>query len=153
MTQLNTVIWDVNQLNKGNIIYDTTKLGVVVFVQNSVNEGTREVYQAAFKKLPVLRNTVITGLEDELNVKKFEDATIYPNPAQDYFNVSLSDELTKNLDWMIIDQRGVELLNGTFEADEGLFEVDTKKLPVGLHMFIVTSGSDYKTIRKIIINR
>jgi hypothetical protein len=153
MSQNFTVTWDLNKLNEGNEIYDKTKLGVVVFVQNDVNEGTREVYQTGFEKLPELEKTVITGLEDELNVKKFEDATIYPNPAQNYFNVSLTDQLTMDLDWSIIDQRGIELLNGTFKAGEELFEIDTNRLPNGLHMFIIAGGADYKTIRKIIINR
>ena len=148
-----TVTWDVNNLNEENQIYDKTKLGVVVFVQNDVNEGTREVYQAAFAKLHELEKTIITGLEDELDVKKFEDATIYPNPAQNYFNVSLSDKLTMDLDWSVIDQRGVKLLNGNFKAVEDSFEIDANSLPNGLYMFIVTSNTDYKTIRKIIIQR
>ena len=146
------VTWDVNKLNERNIIYDNTKLGVVVFVQNDENEGTREVYQAAFAKLPELEKTIITGIEDELNVKLFEDANIYPNPAQNYINVSLSDQLTRDLDWSVFDQRGVELLNGTFNAGEDSFEIDAKSLPNGLHIFIVTSGTDYQTVRKIIIH-
>ena len=154
MSQTLNLIWDLNKLNEENVIYDKSKLGIVVFVQNNVNEGTREVYQAAYANLPELEESpVITGIEEELNIQKFEDATIYPNPAQYYFNVSLSDQLTMNLDWIIIDQRGVELMNGTFEAGEDSFEIDAKTLPVGLHMFIVTSGTEYKTIRKIIIQR
>jgi len=125
----------------------------VAFVQNDVNQGTREVYQTVFEKLPVLQKTVITGLEDELNIKIIEAANIYPNPAKNYFNVSLSDQLTTDLAWRIIDQRGVELLSGTFESGEDYFEIDTKLLPNGLHMFIVSSGSDYNTIRKIVIQR
>ena len=154
MSETIQVAWDVDNLNEGSVIYDKSKLGVVAFVQNGVNEGTREIYQAAFTKLPELEaSPVITGLEDELNVKKFEEANIYPNPAQYYFNVSLPDQLTMDLDWTIIDQRGVELLRGTFEAGEDLFEIDANSLPIGLHMFVVSSGTDYKTIRKIIIQR
>jgi len=153
MSQNLSITWDVNKLNEGNVIYDKSKLGVVVFVQNDVNEGTREIYQAAFAKLPELEKTIITGLEDELNVKKFENANIYPNPAQNYFKVSLADQLTMDLDWAIIDQRGVELLNGTFKAGEDSFEIDAINLPVGLHLFVVADGTDYNTIRKIIIQR
>jgi len=145
--------WDLNLLNEENVIYDKSKLGVVVFIQNNVNEGSREVYQAEFMKLHELEQVIITGIEDELNVKKFADAVIYPNPAQHYFNVSLEDYLTLELNWTIIDQRGVTLLDGVFEAGESTYQIDTKSLPEGLHMFIVSSGSDYKTIRKIIIQR
>ena len=153
MTENFVVRWDVNELSDSNIIYDTTALGVIVFIQNDINEGSREVYQALYAPLPVLQKTVITGLEDELNVKKFEDAQIFPNPMQNYFNVSLSDQITKDLDWMILDQRGVELERGAFLSGEDFFEVDIKEIPNGLHLFIVSSGSDYKTIRKIIIQR
>ena len=152
-TQSFTVTWDLNKLGEANEIYDNTKLAAVVFVQNDVNEGSREVYQAAFTKLPVLENTTITGLENELNLKKFEEANIYPNPAKNFFDISLSDELTVDTDWSIIDQRGVELLHGTFIEGQDKYEVNTKSLPNGLFMFIVRSSSDNYTIRKIIIQR
>jgi len=32
-----------------------------------------------------------------------------------------------------------------FEAGEANYEIDAKSLPVGLHMFIVSSGSEYKS--------
>jgi hypothetical protein len=149
MSRSFTVPWDINELT----IYDNSKLGVVVFVQNHLNEGLRRVYQVEFAKLPELDQTVVTGIEDELNVRKFEDATIYPNPAENYFTVSLSDYLTTDLEWTIIDQRGVQLLKGTFKAGEDSFEIDAQKLPNGLYMFIVRSKMDYSTIRKIVINR
>ena len=102
----------------------------------------REVYQTVYAKLPELEKITITGLEEELNVRRFEDATIYPNPAQNYFKVSMSDDLTTDLDWVIYDQLGASLLNGTFTAGESIFEVDSKSLPVGLHLLAVTNGSD-----------
>jgi hypothetical protein len=145
--------WDLNYIGEENIIYDKSKLGVVAFVQNDVNEGSREVYQSAFAKLPELERYVVAGVEDELNVRKFEDATIYPNPAENYFTVSVSEYITTDLEWSIIDQRGVRLLQGAFRKGEDTFEIDAKGLPVGLHMFIVTSGTEYKSIRKIIIQR
>ncbi len=148
-----TVTWDLNALNKENVIYDNTKMGVVVFVQNDVNEGTKEVYQAVFKKLPELHKTIITGLDDELNVRRFEDAVIYPNPAQNYFRVSLSDQLTKDVEWRILDQRGITLSEGAFEKDNDSFEVDTREIPNGLHLFIISAGDNYRVIRKIIIKR
>ena len=147
------VNWDLNKLNKENEIYDNTKLGVIVFIQNAVNQGSREIYQVVYSKLPVLENTIITGLEDELNARRIQDADIYPNPAQNYFNISLSNELSKDMDWTIIDQRGVELLRGEFAAGEDLYEVDTRKLPNGLHMMIVSGDNDHKVIRKVIISR
>ncbi len=152
MSENFTVNWDLNELAFD--VYDSTRFGIVVFIQNDENEGSKEIYQAAYEKLPILsKDPVITGLEDEINVKKFESANIYPIPAQNYFNVALSDQLTIDLDWKIIDQRGVQLLGGTFRSGEDTFEVDTNSLPNGLHMFIISSSSDFQTIRKIIIQR
>jgi hypothetical protein len=147
------VNWDLNKLNKGNEIYDATNLGVVVFVQNAVNQGSREIYQAVYAKLPVLKKTLVTGLEDELNIKKIQDASIYPNPANNYFNVALSSELTQDMDWVIVDQRGVELLRGKFVSGEDTYEVDAKDLPNGLHMMIVSANDDSNVVRKVIISR
>ena len=153
MSENFTVSWDLNKLAESNVIYDNSKLGIIVFIQNDVNEGSREVYQSGFATLPALQKTIITGLDDELNVNKFKNAVIYPNPAQNYFNVTLSDQLTTDLDWAIVDQRGVKLQSGTFISGEDFFEVDVKELPNGLHMFVVSSGDHNKAIRKIIIQR
>jgi hypothetical protein len=147
------LVWDLNQLTEGNVIYDTTKLGVIVFVQNARNEGTREIYQAVYQKLPIIQNTIITGLEDELNAKRIENADIYPNPADSYFNVALSSELTQDMDWVIIDQRGVELLRGNFTAGENLYEVNATALSNGFYMMVFSGSEDHHVIRKIIINR
>jgi hypothetical protein len=147
------VNWDLDKLSKNNVIYDTTKLGLVVFVQNDVNNGTREVYQSAFEKLPTLKKTIITGLEDELNISKIRDAEIYPNPAQNYLKVSVSDELTNEVDWVIFDQRGVRLLNGTFAEGEKLYDLNVSSLPNGLHLMVVENENGGRVIRKIIIQR
>jgi hypothetical protein len=111
------------------------------------------VYQSVFTKLPVLQKDPITGIEEELNIEKFVNASIYPNPAQNYFNVSLSDELTLDMEWVIVNQLGVQLKSGKFESGENNYEVDTRSIPNGLHMFIISGGDDYKTIRKIVIQR
>ena len=104
-------------------------------------------------KLGELEETVITGLDEELNLKKITEARIYPNPAQSYFEVSLSDQLTMELDWVIFDQRGVELLSGQFESGEDVFTIDASSLPVGMHLFVTSAGENARTIRKIIIQR
>jgi hypothetical protein len=147
------LVWDLNQLNEGNEIYDTTKLGVIVFVQNAANEGSREIYQAIFEKLPVIQPTPITGLDDDLNARRIAEAEIYPNPADQHFNVALSGKLTSDVAWVIVDQRGIELQNGVFYKGEDLYQVDAAALPAGLHMMIFSSSEDHRVIRKIIINR
>jgi hypothetical protein len=147
------LVWDLNQLNEGNEIYDTTKLGVIVFVQNAANEGSREIYQAIFEKLPVIQPTPITGLDDDLNARRIAEAEIYPNPADQHFNVALSGKLTSDVAWVIVDQRGIELQNGVFDKGEDLYQVDAAALPAGLHMMIFSSSEDHRVIRKIIINR
>ena len=75
--------------------------GRSALIQNNVNEGTREVYQSGFEKLPILHPSVITGLEDDLNVKQFKEANIYPNPAQNYINVSLGGKLQVDFRTMV----------------------------------------------------
>jgi hypothetical protein len=152
-THSTQLVWDLNQLNEGNEIYDTTKLGVIVFVQNAANEGSREIYQAIFEKLPVIQPTPITGLDDDLNARRIAEAEIYPNPADQHFNVALSGKLTSDVAWVIVDQRGIELQNGVFDEGEDLYQVDAAALPAGLHMMILSSSEDHRVIRKIIINR
>ena len=147
------VVWDMNELESSNTIYDNRNLGVVVFVQNNVNEGSREVYQAQFTRLSALEIDRITGLEDELDVGRFKDANLYPNPASDYINVSVSDYLNSDVDWKIVDQRGVLLQQGIFNSGENNFEIDTSTLPDGLFLLIASKGSEFRTIRKIVIRR
>lgn len=148
-----TVNWDLDKLSENNVIYDSTRLGLVAFVQNDVNNGTREVYQAEFSKLPILHKTIITGLDDELNIALIRDAEVYPNPAQNYLKVAVSEEITRNMDWVIYDQRGVQLLRGAFVAGEKLYDLNVSSLPNGLHLMVVAGDDDTKVIRKIIIQR
>ncbi|NJN26506.1 MAG: T9SS type A sorting domain-containing protein, partial [Cyclobacteriaceae bacterium] len=152
-TQSFTVTWDLNNLSKENTIYDGSKLGVVVFVQNDVNEGSREIYQSVFARLPFLQNTVVTGLEDDLDLRKITEAAIYPIPAQDYFMVSLPEPLSKDLQWSVVDQRGVELIQGTYAQGQSEFKMDTQSLPNGLFLLKIAGKDELNAIRKIIIQR
>ncbi|PGH37933.1 MAG: hypothetical protein CRN43_18250, partial [Candidatus Nephrothrix sp. EaCA] len=68
--------WD-----KGNLIKDPSKAGVIVFVQNL---DTKSVMQASYKSLKNLPPPTITGFENYSN-----EASLYPNPAGAYFYLDL----------------------------------------------------------------
>ncbi len=143
-------IWDVNELN----LYDSSKLGVIVLIQNAINEGDNEVHQTIYLDLPVKYSDGVTGIiEDKMNLKLFDESTIYPNPAKDQFSVSLDTYITRDMEWNITNQLGVRLLEGTFKAGEDAFIIDTSSLPNGLFVFMVEAENELKVIKKVLIRR
>ena len=139
VTENLNVSWQVEDL------FDTDELGVVVFVQN--NE-TSEVYQSAFvdvteTKLP----GVITNVEDDLEVFTL---SVFPNPADQFLNVTTSRINTEDIFYQIIDQRGVILQSGELPAGSQEYEIPVDNLIDGGY-YVILQSSDFVAQRKIVI--
>ena len=75
--------------------------------------------------------------------------TFYPNPANDYLQISIEDKNIKNGQIEIIALTGKQLLNERFEGND--FKVSTAHLPNGIYLLKV-SGKHYQSIHKFIIH-
>ena len=71
-----------------------------------------------------------------------QSVKIYPNPVQDYLNIS---GLTNSQNYSIINAAGQKVMNGTVSKDE---KIDAQKLSSGLYFLLLESGNKIKFIKK-----
>ena len=67
---------------------------------------------------------------------------IYPNPVQDYLNIS---GLKNSQNYSIINAAGQKVMNGTVSAGE---KIDAQKLSSGLYFLLLENGNKTKFIKK-----
>jgi uncharacterized delta-60 repeat protein len=63
------------------------------------------------------------------NLASLHESKIYPNPARDFINVTLSDEYPQGIPYTIYDHRGAVVLQGIMQSQ--LETIDVSALPVG----------------------
>ncbi|MCH2045636.1 MAG: T9SS type A sorting domain-containing protein, partial [Saprospiraceae bacterium] len=125
--------WTSTQLQN----LDSASLHVLVFIQN---ETTKEIYQANTSRN--LNYTApydpISGIEEqvEINQEIFE-MNLYPNPAQNYFNVSFEQPLQDDYQWRLMDMLGRTLHGGTTMEGDMNFTVNTNQIPSGAYVFVM----------------
>ncbi|MGF1637683.1 MAG: T9SS type A sorting domain-containing protein, partial [Cyclobacteriaceae bacterium] len=139
--------WSLNGLN----LYDSTTLAMVAFVQNTRNETTREIYQSAVIDLPIKYPDRVTSLPDMIYSDAFKDVRLYPNPVKDIFNVQFSEILHKDLDWQIVDMKGVATHKGRINAGFDRYEFSTDQLSEGVHNIIFSNGQDILLVKKMVV--
>ncbi|HMP98723.1 MAG TPA: PKD domain-containing protein, partial [Cyclobacteriaceae bacterium] len=109
-------------------------LAVVVFVQDRI---TRRIYQSKQIDITGKREIRPVGVEDFMQTE-LEKISIYPNPASRVMNIGIDDLLAYEYQWKLIDQRGVEVLNGDLNLHESLNQqVDISKLPNGIYHLVI----------------
>ena len=125
-------------------------LQAVAFIQNT---QTKEVYQSATTRdlsmfIPTNQNT----LAPEELPQPTVGLKLFPNPAQDYFNIAFTQGLDTDYQWQLIDPLGRVLRNGI--AQEGLeqIQVQTSELASGMYFFVIYNKNVY-TQRQVVIRR
>ncbi len=71
-----------------------------------------------------------------------QSVKIYPNPVQDYLNVS---GLKKSENYSIINAAGQKVMKGTVSENE---KIDAQKLSSGLYFLLLENGSKIKFLKK-----
>jgi hypothetical protein len=94
---------------------------------------------------------VITGLEDKLiGGLRFG---LYPNPAKYHTELRFDKEVPDDLQWRIVDLRGVELLSGRLVAGQDIYDLNVSGLPNGVFNVLLGDESSLISVRKLIILR
>jgi large repetitive protein len=142
----NAMTWDFGSVTGVN--YNPNNLRVVVFVQN---RNTGEVYQVATSRNLNIFNGPVTVEDIEMqDGKEILDMNLYPNPAQNYFNVEFTSELLGEYDWKLVDVTGRVLRNGKAEAGTNIIQVNTEYFSPGMYIFSINNNTVYAQ-RKVII--
>ncbi len=138
-----TMTWDVGDMT----IYDNTQLAAVVFVQKSGNSTDKRVLQSQIIDLPPLVGR-ITGLEDEGLV---ENVVLYPNPVKESLNISFENTINSDTEWKLIDQKGVVIERGRFNAGLNQYSISTIKVPNGMYILQMTNQDEINVMKKVIV--
>jgi hypothetical protein len=116
-------------------VYDPTKLGTVVFVQNVT---TKEVYQSAY----VLGNGSFggpTGINNPLSNQANVD--LFPNPSSKETFVMFNQNVDQDLDWTVYDQLGKVMDKGKISKGNQGFVIDNSNYPDGVYAVRITDGN------------
>ena len=100
--------------------------------------------------LRVLNPTVTTGLV-ELERSKFQ---IYPNPAEDFVNVVLSEgnHSDEKIEWHIMNATGRYFIDGVATpGSESFVKINVEPLPNGIYHLYLKSGKEI-SITKLMVN-
>lgn len=125
---------------------DVTELALVAFVQD-VN--TREVYQADVDLNPAFlpdQPTIVTGIEDLA-----EYITIYPNPANESFEIELPFKAENRFVVNLIDPVGRTAQQLYFEKGEQTKTVNTQNLAQGIYVVQIGSGKTGVVRKKVLV--
>lgn len=124
-------------------LYNPDKLAIIAFVQDNV---TKEIYQAAYKGLGA---TVATGVFDPAETTS--TVTLYPNPANDITTVILNGKLAGEYTWVIIDELGRTVGEGTLTDGTDGFAINTQNYASGFYTIRLSNGSHGVKTQKFVV--
>ncbi|MEP2667488.1 MAG: PKD-like domain-containing protein, partial [Cyclobacteriaceae bacterium] len=130
-------------------VVDGSQLVLVGYVQD---KNTREIYQSVVIDAPDKRGSVVVGLEDEPFDPVSSQITMYPNPSNGEVNFGLPTSDMKGYAWRIADQRGVVMLQGSFDNEvNGVMSVNVADLPNGVYHVIITGRNNSASYKKLVV--
>ncbi len=129
---------------------NNTKLYLAAFVQDRIT-GTRTVHQAEIKKLSTKSSSTITGI-DNPELAEVKDISMFPNPATQYINFASENQLTRDYQFTIVDQRGVTVLTGNLNRDLSIpQQVELSGIADGVYIVMIHYGNKRLTQRKLAV--
>ena len=130
---------------ESNNIYNPEKIAVIAFVQDNV---TKEIYQAAYKGVGA---TVTTGVFDP--AESTSTVSLYPNPANNSTAVALNGKLSGTYSWLIVDEMGRVVDEGTLTDGTDGFIINTTNYTNGFYTLrLSNSNAGVKTQKFVVIH-
>jgi hypothetical protein len=126
-----------------NYLYNPDKLAIIAFVQDNV---TKEIYQAAYKGLGA---TVTTGVFNP--VESTSTVTLYPNPANDLTTVILNGKLAGEYNWVITDELGRTVGQGTLTDGTDGFTINSQSYANGFYTLRISNSNDGVKTQKFVV--
>ncbi|MTI20619.1 PKD domain-containing protein, partial [Fulvivirga sp. RKSG066] len=131
-------------------IQDPNNLYLIGFVQNKT---TREIYGTAIVKGPVKQGGPVTGLGNDL-LEEVKQINIYPNPVNGVLNFDLPTTASGNYNWKVMDQRGITVLEGSIDFENGHYQANTESLTNGIYYVVIGAEDRPLMYKKIaVMNR
>ena len=143
LTGNEAAIWDINLYFE-----NPNGLGIVAFVQNF---RTKEVYQAEYLKLNAKEQGAVVQTEEQILLANIWDMKLYPNPAVNQLTFAIDHEVVGDYQWKILDQRGVEVLEGELSFDDGPYTTDITSIPNGVYYVVIGAKDKPMMYKKIVV--
>jgi len=130
---------------------DPTKIEAVVFIQNN---NTKDVIQVTTTRdLSIFPPVGTIPTEEEAAVRRdIIGMNLFPNPAQNYFNVSFDEPLSDDYQWALVDVLGRVLEQGIARKGTAQMTIDSEKLSEGTYFFTIRNDHAYAQ-RKVVISK
>lgn len=84
--------------------------------------------------------TIAVAMDGSMGLLGFE---LYPNPAQDELNISLSQPLTESGDIRVVDMAGRIVIQQNFDQLQGIQSLNLAELSSGTYMVEIRSGAQF----------
>lgn len=124
---------------------------IVVFVQTTTNGMPTTVYQVQTTR-DISQYVGVVSPEVVAQAQEAEAAILYPNPAEERFNVSFEKPLSRDYNWKLVDMHGREIMGGIAQAGTQQLEVSDYDVASGMYFFVMYTN-DFVTRRKVILSR
>jgi hypothetical protein len=94
--------------------------------------------------------SVVSKASDIEIVKLLNEAEVYPNPAEDYIYVKISDQsISAKMKIEVMSIIGTKMKISHEKIDAGLYKISLKDIPTGHYYVMLTIDSD-KSLKKFI---
>ncbi len=134
--------------------FNNEELAVVFWVQNLQGKKVQNTAMATLKSEPDYSEPVDT----QLSVIDTENGTLklYPNPAENYVNIELPENISENLEILIFNINGQQVSSLAIENNLGAQNkhvlIDTQNLNEGVYIMQIT-GKSFNATARLLVNK
>jgi len=153
-TEGETFLLDVNnQYNpNANPAINPSLLFGVIWVEDRVNDKVKVLHSTTTVNIDARINTAVQENTSNTDNSTLFSAQLYPNPAQDYFNLSFEQPLEQTASFHIFDMNGVIIQTGEIQQGLQSFQFNTYNLPQAPYVISVQTPT-HRIQRKFVIIR
>jgi hypothetical protein len=135
--------------NSGFINYRPHHFHAVVFVQNI---NTKEIFQVATTRDISGYWVGVSPVQAATELNEIQNLNLYPNPAQNHFNLTFDKALKQSYEWKLVNVQGVTLKEGQVSVGAKQVTINNLDYPAGMYVLLLYSEEVFVQ-RQVIINR
>ena len=147
--QTQTVTFHWNHAAQGFINYRPNCFHAVVFIQDI---DTKEIFQVATTRDVSGYWIGIEPIEAEEELNELQSLNLFPNPAQDYFQLQFDQALQQPYHWALINIQGITLQQGTVAAGIDQLLVEQLPYPSGTYLLLLYNDKVFVQ-RKVVLSK
>lgn len=136
-------------------VFDPNNLAVIVFVQLDKDiDETKGLTRGAIlqaKMVDVGNGKIVPDASNITSVLPGKEFSVYPNPTDREFEVELAGMALEEMQWVMYDQAGRQVLNGDIKVGESRKLITTKSLPSGIFMLHIFNENTTWSPKRVIV--